>query len=581
MKPGLAFPSSLRHANNQSGVALILALICLFVMSTLAVGVMFSTQSEIWTTSSYRATTQARYLAEAGAQQAQDFLMSQSFSLPAQTIFAASVNANAFPVTYPLNGSNLVVLSTPKIYGASLANTYPTLDASMGTSLNATFQTYMSNAVAQAPFIAVSPNARFDVAIQLLAANQGNNGSYLMKWKIISQGTTDTMGKSTAGKARVQVVEVVDNIVTLSATGGGNGPTYTAGVFATGTGCGAISMSGGQYTNSYDSSTQPGNANPSYANSHGDVATMGNVSVTNGAYIIGSVFDPNYNKGTTGTYGISGGPWPGLNGSVACSTGTGGTEWAVNEDNSGSGVGCTSQSASSCSQKTYPMPSPLPTYPTPVMPTVAVNTAAMTSSSSGAYYGLAGGGSGGGHGCSVTIPPSTNPDGTANSGGMANFGAVNFGSCAVITLQAGTYDMDSLLISNGAKVILPTTGSVVINILDNGTTTNPLNVNGGTMANNGGNPANLTFVYAGTKQININAGANMFGTIYAPNASAVVNGNAGLYGAMIVKTAAFQGSAHVIYDTHLANQSINVNVPGTPTSVIGSLHVDEFSWSAF
>jgi hypothetical protein len=389
------------------------------------------------------------------------------------------------------------------------------------------------------------------------------------------------------GKAFVQVVEVVDNVTTSSSTSSSSSsPTYAAGVFATGTGCGAIKLSGGQYTNSYNSATQPGNTSPSYANAGGDVATFGNVTITNGAYIIGNVFTPFYNLGATGTYGISGGPiWPGLNAPQTgpysygspppCSTSTGGTEWAVYEDNSGSSVGCTAANSGSCSQKTYALPSPAPSYPTPVMPTVATNTAACSG-----YNGLCSGGNGGGNGCAITIPPSTNADGTAGSG-AANFGTVNFGSCARITLQAGTYNMDSLLVSNGAQIILPATGKVVVNILDKGTATDPLMVNGGTVANNGGSPANLTFVYAGTKTIYLSAGANMFASVYAPNSPVTMDGNAGLFGALVSNTTTFSGSAHVIYDTNLATQKWNINTGTTSTSVTGALHVDEFSWSAF
>jgi hypothetical protein len=214
------------------------------------------------------------------------------------------------------------------------------------------------------------------------------------------------------------------------------------------------------------------------------------------------------------------------------------------------------------------------------MPTPGANTAACAG-----YNGLCAGGSGGGSGCIITIPPSTLPNGTAGTG-AANFGKVNFGSCARITLQAGTYNMDSLLISNGAQVILPASGGVVINILDQGSTNScngsntPLCVNGGTVANNGGNPENLTIVYAGAKPIYLDAGANMFSSIYAPNSPATIDGNAGLYGAIVINTASFAGSGHVIYDTSLTGQNWNVNT-GPPSSSPGNLHVDEFSWSAF
>jgi hypothetical protein len=456
---------------------------------------------------------------------------------------------------------------------------YPDTFVNIDSTRDAAFQTYFADAAAKTPFASISSSARFDVALQLLTAVQATDGSgkWLTKWKIVSQGTLGTISStSTTGRARVQVVEIVDNVTIVNPPGTSPLlPTYTAGVFATGTGCGAITMSGGQYTNSYNSSTSGGSSNPSFSGTSGNVATYGNVSISGGAYVVGNVYTPFYGAGTTGTYGISGGPWPGLNGSVACSTGSGGTEWAVNEDNSGSGVGCTAQSSSSCSQKTYALPTPAPSYPTPTMPAVATNTAACSG-----YNGLCNGGSGGGSGCAITVPPSTNPDGTAGTG-AANFGKVNFGSCAVITLQAGTYNMDSLYISNGAKVLLPPTGNVIINILDKGTANPPLSIDGGTVANNGGDPSALTFVYAGTKTINLAAGANMFASVYAPNAPATVSGNAGLYGAVVCNTASFSGSGHVIYDTHLGGQSWHVGSPPPATTGTSSLHVDEFSWSAF
>lgn len=582
-----------KSSHRQDGIALIIALICLFVVSTLAVGVMFSTQSEIWTSANYRATAQARYLAEAGAQQALNYL--NQFTTPAD--FTTAYNLNNMPVTHGTATTGpVVIMATSGYANTQYQDTYSGYEATQ----DAAFQTYFANSIAQTPFGTLvsasgctgSSCPRFDVALQLLTAVQSSNG-WLMRWKIVSQGTLNTVGSSatavsgSSAKARVQVVEVVDSVISYTSGGSGNpSPTYAAGVFATSSGCGAITMSGGQYTNSYNSTAQPGNTSPSYANTGGDVATNGNVTITNGAYIVGNVFTPFYNLGATGTYGISGGPiWPGLNAPVlgpysygsptTCSTATGGTEWAVYEDNSGSSVGCTGQSSSGCSQKTYNLPSPAPSYPTPVMPTVAANTAACSG-----YNGICSGGSGGGSGCTVTIPPSTLPSGSAGTG-AANFGTVTLAACAIVNLQAGTYNMDSLNVTSGAHVVLPTTGAVVINILDNGTATNPLSVSGGIVANNGGSPANLTFIYGGTKPLILSAGANMFATVYAPNSPVTMSGNAGLFGALVAKTATFQGSGHVIYDTNLANQHWNVPTGTPPTPTVSPLHVDEFSWSAF
>lgn len=140
--------------------------------------------------------------------------------------------------------------------------------------------------------------------------------------------------------------------------------------------------------------------------------------------------------------------------------------------------------------------------------------------------------------------------------------------------------MDSLLISNGATVNVPSSGSVTIYVLDQGTSTNPINLNGGTVANSGGNPNDFTLVYNGTKPLNLGHGAAMFGTIYAPNSGTpsnpvTISGNAGIYGAVVVAAAAFSGSGHITYDTNLKNETPNVN----QSSTIPAVQLDQFSWS--
>lgn len=129
----------------------------------------------------------------------------------------------------------------------------------------------------------------------------------------------------------------------------------------------------------------------------------------------------------------------------------------------------------------------------------------------------------------------------------------------------------------GATVIVPASGSVVINVLNNSGSSTPINVNGGTVSNGGGNPDNLSLVYAGNKAVNLAAGANMFATIYAPNAPVTVTGNAGLYGAVVANTVSFSGSGHLVYDTHLASVSTNIPIPGGAPA--GPVHLDQFSWT--
>src|SRR5437879_7214972 len=61
--------------SNQRGAALILALLLVFILSVMAVSLMFLSQSETWASMNYRLMTQGRYGAEAGLNSAANYLM--------------------------------------------------------------------------------------------------------------------------------------------------------------------------------------------------------------------------------------------------------------------------------------------------------------------------------------------------------------------------------------------------------------------------------------------------------------------------------------------------------------------------
>jgi Tfp pilus assembly protein PilX len=556
-----------QHKNGEEGVALIIALLCVLVISTLAAGVIFSTQSELWSTTNYRNVTQARYVAEAGAEQAANWIL-QNWTAPANLTTTTQFNLSVFPAMY-VGGSTpaKIVFASSNLSG--ITDTYSSISSSLDTS----FQNTLSGI--SSPFTSET-NASFSVAAQLLEATQvtvGGGNQWLTKWKIISQGSVG----GGLQPAKVQVVEIMADVPTASSSSQ-TIPNFDYGILATGTGCNVITASGGSgnpgRTNAYNAlaSGNPGNSSPTLLGTGGSVATFGNIDITSGAYINGPVYSPYYNTGTAGEYGISCPSWTaacgdnssGWNGDAACSSSK---LFAVNEDNSGSAVGCTN--GSSCANTTSNLPSSLPnpsSIPNATMPTVTPNTSACTALAGG----LCNGGSGGSSGCSATLPPS--PTGTS-------YGLVNFGSCAKITLQSGTYNFDTLLISSGATITVPSSGSVVINIFNSSGSTSPFTTNGGTVVNGGGDPNNLTFVYNGSNTINLANGSAVFGTVYAPNAPVTVSGNGGLYGAIVAKTFAFSGSGHIIYDTALASETPHVTYGGS--TVTNTAHLDEFSWSVY
>jgi hypothetical protein len=535
-----------------------LALLLTIIGSMLAAGLIFSTQTEIWTTANYRTTTQARYVAEAGAQQAANWII-QNWTPPSNFTDTTKFNLSVFPAQFVGGNTPQKIVLAGTTMG-TIADTYSNINSSVDTSFQSTLHGMTT------PFTGLGGNATFEVAAQLLSATQvtvSGGSQWLTKWKIISQGSVGVIQP-----AKVQVVEVISDVPTLSSKSS-TIPPFNYAVLATGTGCSVINASGGSgnpgRTNSYNSQAagNVGNSNPAILGSGGSVASFGNINISRGAMINGSVFSPDYNLGTAGEYGISG-TGSNWNGDAACSSPS--SVWSVNEDRSGSAVGCTN--GGSCTNTVSNLPGSLPnpsSVPIPSMPSVTPNTSTCTALAGG----LCNGGNGGSS-CSATLPPS--PAGTS-------YGVTNFGSCANITLQPGTYNFDTLQISNGATINVPANGSVVINILNSSGSATPFITNGGTVANPGGDPNNLTFVYAGSNTIDLANGAALFATVYAPNANVQISGNGGLYGAIVGNTFSFTGSGHVIYDINLANETPHVSFTGNTISTVA--HMDEFSWSSY
>src|SRR5215471_878409 len=60
---------------NERGVAMIVVLLSLLILSVLGASIIFMTQNEIWTSANYKLTTQSRYAAEAGVQSSVDWLI--------------------------------------------------------------------------------------------------------------------------------------------------------------------------------------------------------------------------------------------------------------------------------------------------------------------------------------------------------------------------------------------------------------------------------------------------------------------------------------------------------------------------
>jgi len=239
-----ATPNRIR---DEKGIALILALLVLLVLTTLGAALVFVTQTEIWSSANYRTMVQARYAAEAGAQAAVNWL-SYTYTPPATSQLSSNFNLN----TYPVQCSS----------GCTSNNQAVVLSAMDGVTANYPFsaqQTSFNSALYSQSVPGININtATFQVSATLIRANS----SGYLTWQITS------VGKSSGVRGgQVQVVTTYEQSTTST-------PLVQYGLFSTGTGCNSITASSGVTTDSYNSSV--GNySNSKNTTSGGDVGTNG------------------------------------------------------------------------------------------------------------------------------------------------------------------------------------------------------------------------------------------------------------------------------------------------------------------
>ncbi len=604
----------------ESGIALVMALLTLFVLSLAVAGMVISSQQEVWTTSNFRATTQARYVAEAGVQAALQYLKQYTVT---------GVNT-AYPPTLS-TGSTLVL--------ANFTGTLPTPSGTISTTADTNFSTSITNTMTKMSSLQGFPKASANVVAQLLMYN--TSGKITSQWKISSSGSVNPYATvATIGRGNA----LVEEVVLLSATVTSGTPTLlpfpNSAIFANGTGCGALTITGGSSTNAYNSVGNIGKLSPPLINSSAPVMTFGNVKLDGSGYVLGNLFAPGYNLTdpapetniwwpTIKQPGVSGQAPSGQSYNFGDSCGTAGAsnaqEWAANVTG-GSGFDCTSTSAGNCKNDPQNMPATISVK----KPDGTTSTVALSPSTFGALNNPATAYTCNGVSCSGTsanaVPttfqsPATNkgtctfgsnysnppvcaggngsgspngavygwynpsitlPASDSDPNNIVNYGKVTLGAAVTVTLQAGTYYFDTLTVTGAAQLLLPATGKVVIYVKNDSGSSTPINFNGGTLSNPGGDPARMMLVYNGTQTVSVGSISNSpyFGTIYAPFANVNFYGNGSIYGAVIGNTVSVTGGGHVYFDTNLANAGSpgygppGPGLPGPPTWT-----VQQYSWT--
>jgi Tfp pilus assembly protein PilX len=424
-KKGNAMKRLNHKGDTQRGVALIIALLTLLLLSVLAAAILFLTQTEVWATYNYRRDAQSRYLAEAGAQRAADWL-SNTYVKPA----APPWDATREPVQW--NGANVVLAGI-----TGHATNYP----------DATTQATYSNALSNQQVTIGGVTGTYSADATLVTFPSG--GSMVEAWQITSQGSIPGVQAST--------VEVKVTIEQRSQ------PLLSFAVFGTGSSCGDLTLSGGAYSDSFDSSQ--GTYASTKLDSDGNVGSNGNVTLS------GSTTD--------------------VNGTISVLQPNVGTCSAANDITNSAGPGA----YQGITQLLNPLVFPDPPAISPAPPTTNQNYTANTTLPPGDYGNVNMSG-----GKTLTLSPGTyNLNSLVLSGGSQL--QISPPGQVIINI-AGTGTSTPVNLSGGT--ITNTTG-VPLNMQINYAGTQPIDLSGGSGC--------YAVVYAPNSPISISGGSDWYGAI--------------------------------------------------------------------
>jgi hypothetical protein len=477
--------------SDERGVALVIALFMTMIMSALAAGMASVARSETLSSQSYTTMTQARYGAESGLAAASNYLLSTDYATVAPGS-ATDALANYDRTLSPVRRANVaVVLSTDP---ADPARHYPAANVMTAFQNAASGTLQVGNST-----VTYGARARL-LALREVADSMSGNIETLQKWEIVGWGR-----RGGTGSADVEVSAVVERQVI---------PLYRYAAFATNTGCGALSFSGGATTRSYNSQALVG-GNPVTLNTDGDVGTNGNLTLSG---------TPTTVNGTLST------PRTGVG---SCTTNNVTALTVAGQATVAEGLVELPQVVS---YETPPPPSPLP-------PTTSVNM--NGGFNCGTYPNCAKTGS------TVTLSPAPPP------AAYDSMGNVSVGPNDLV-LNEGTYVFNSLSVAGSARITA--NGKVTIKIAGVGTTT-PLSLAGNSITNNSYNPSNLQIIYGGTGNISLTGGTATAAILYAPNANVTLSGNGAVYGSIIAGRLSVTGGGDIFYDTSLAASALTFGRP--------------------
>ena len=593
---------------SENGSALIVALLAILVLSVLAATVMFTSQSQVWTSLNYRQTAQARYVAEAGVQATINWLSNSTGTTAYVPPLIASSYTGFNIATYPVQcsavGSGCTSTTAPVMLSSTSSNSnYYDTTGNVATNFAAVASGTISG-ITGASYKTTATLLRMPTATTTVS---WLSGPAPQTWQITSVGTVAGVTTST-----VQVVETFDRITT---------PVFTNGLETTSTACGSITFTtSGSYTDSYNSNLNNGAYSTGVGGNNqasgGNIGTNGNVYLGSGVTVDGTITAENTVVATANQPGSSPNP-PCLNGVT-------------------NATGHTATSTPPFDQGTYKEPATLvaklpwgcttqPCYPPAVVIagvtkpniTTAQNVNSACASITGCTTGTA---------VNVYDGPGSNHSGSTIAANVytlapGSYGNLTIGNTTtnaadvtVVHVSAGTYNINSIDMGSDDAQVVVDSGPVIFNMVgscssgcptESGLPTGyssteivhisgagglnackPASAGVGTVANPGsygnvtcgtaktafnGIPANMQFVYGGTNTVRL-GGMPFAAAIYAPSAGYYTPGApVGLYGSVIAGMFNDSSGSPWHYD----------NALGATGMKVGGYKSLGFSWTKF
>ena len=497
------------NRKNEQGIALVITLFLMASLSALAVSLMFLSQTETSASRNYKTMSQARYAGEAGVHKAMNYLMSTAYTNTVNTALFSGLTTSSVPVK---NSGNDVILSS-----VVADSNYP--DTAVKTAFAAAAQGTLAAGTATLSYSATAK------LLTMAPVNvYGGGTKYIQTWEITATGTVPGAMPATVQVSAILERDVVD--------------AQTFAVFATGTGCAAISLGGNVTTKSYDSSV-----GTTTTNSGGNVGTNGNLDIGGHVDVHGSLSTPRTGIGT-------------------CVNGSNVTALTTN----GAATVDPTPPATTGPPNLVTLPQALnfdlPALPSPMPPVGGQSTCAQI---------IAG-----------VFPPQFPPALCTTSGGTITIdpgaATIRLGDLSGnFVLKGGNYSINSIGAGNLAVGTSGSSGqsNVVINLAGKTSTGGNLatvfDLNAQNIVNSSMDPARMQIQYAGSGAIEMTGGSNGAFMLYAPNASVTTHGNSDIWGSILARQITSSGTPAFIYDRHLQSQFF----------MMGNFVMSSFSWKKY